>query len=252
MTEEICRPIEGRQTNTGGIFHHCLYDNDLGITCLSLYHRYRNRKLGCKQNSRLGLGYHQLRLVDRYWSRRYADLRDLVAVPSALENVINRSAEAMTIFAVCCAGLFPIFHTGRPWLDYWMLPFRISSVPVGELQLPSLGRICDLYLLLRILWYSGISVYCLTLATVRDRCAFESYQEIYLRITFIRLERKRVTGIVLKKYHWYLLVCQHHLYFPFTPSYPSTSRLPLFRDGIQQSSCLISLPVRFSPVSPWY
>src|SRR5210317_619483 len=36
---------------------------------------------------------------------------------------VNRSAEAMTIFAVMCAGLFPIIHMGRPWLAYWMLPY---------------------------------------------------------------------------------------------------------------------------------
>src|SRR5437867_8177549 len=36
---------------------------------------------------------------------------------------INRFAEAMTLFAVACAALFPAFHTGRPWLDYWLLPY---------------------------------------------------------------------------------------------------------------------------------
>jgi molybdopterin-containing oxidoreductase family membrane subunit len=36
---------------------------------------------------------------------------------------INRFAEAMTLFAVACAGLFPLFHVGRPWLGYWMLPY---------------------------------------------------------------------------------------------------------------------------------
>ena len=35
---------------------------------------------------------------------------------------INRSAEAMTIFSVIQAGLFPIIHMGRPWLAYWVLP----------------------------------------------------------------------------------------------------------------------------------
>ena len=35
---------------------------------------------------------------------------------------INRSAEAMTIFSVIQAGLFPIIHMGRPWLAYWMFP----------------------------------------------------------------------------------------------------------------------------------
>ena len=36
---------------------------------------------------------------------------------------VNRSAEAMTIFAVICAGLFPVIHMGRPWLAYWMVPY---------------------------------------------------------------------------------------------------------------------------------
>src|SRR3990167_8367405 len=35
---------------------------------------------------------------------------------------INRSAEAMTIFAVLCAAVFVTMHTGRPWLDYWLFP----------------------------------------------------------------------------------------------------------------------------------
>src|ERR1700678_2194302 len=37
-------------------------------------------------------------------------------------NSINRFAEAMTIFAVVCAGTFPLIHVGRPWLAYWPFP----------------------------------------------------------------------------------------------------------------------------------
>src|SRR6267142_300768 len=36
---------------------------------------------------------------------------------------INRFAEAMTLFAVACAAVFPVFHTGRPWLAYWLFPY---------------------------------------------------------------------------------------------------------------------------------
>src|SRR5207245_4822055 len=36
---------------------------------------------------------------------------------------INRSAEAMTIFAVMTAGLFPLIHVGRPWLAFWLFPY---------------------------------------------------------------------------------------------------------------------------------
>ena len=38
-------------------------------------------------------------------------------------NSINRFAEAMTLFAVACAGMFPLLHTGRPWCAYWMFPY---------------------------------------------------------------------------------------------------------------------------------
>jgi Ni/Fe-hydrogenase subunit HybB-like protein len=36
---------------------------------------------------------------------------------------INRFSEAMTLFAVACAGMFPILHLGRPWLAYWLIPY---------------------------------------------------------------------------------------------------------------------------------
>jgi hypothetical protein len=38
-------------------------------------------------------------------------------------NSINRLAEAMTLFAVACAGLFPLLHLGRPWTFFWILPY---------------------------------------------------------------------------------------------------------------------------------
>ena len=38
-------------------------------------------------------------------------------------NSINRFAEAMTLFAVACAGLYPLLHTGRPWVAYWLFPY---------------------------------------------------------------------------------------------------------------------------------
>lgn len=38
-------------------------------------------------------------------------------------NSINRFAEAMTLFAVLCAGLFPLLHLGRPWVFYWLFPY---------------------------------------------------------------------------------------------------------------------------------
>jgi molybdopterin-containing oxidoreductase family membrane subunit len=36
---------------------------------------------------------------------------------------VNRAAEAMTLFAVMCAGIFPLIHMGRPWFGYWLFPY---------------------------------------------------------------------------------------------------------------------------------
>src|SRR5204862_7180521 len=47
----------------------------------------------------------------------------LLLQPQSWRTTINRFAEAMTIFAVSCAGIYPVIHTGRPWLAYWLLPY---------------------------------------------------------------------------------------------------------------------------------
>ena len=47
----------------------------------------------------------------------------LLLLNQSWRNAINRFAEAMTLFAVMCAGMFPVLHTGRPWLAYWLMPY---------------------------------------------------------------------------------------------------------------------------------
>jgi len=47
----------------------------------------------------------------------------LLLLRQSWRNSINRFAEAMTLFAVASAGIFPLVHTGRPWLAYWMVPY---------------------------------------------------------------------------------------------------------------------------------
>ena len=56
---------------------------------------------------------------------------------------ISRFAEAMTIFAVACAAIFPLFHTGRPWLAaYWLFPYPEHDGPVAAVPQPAdLGRV---------------------------------------------------------------------------------------------------------------
>jgi Ni/Fe-hydrogenase subunit HybB-like protein len=47
----------------------------------------------------------------------------LLLVAQQWRNSLNRMVEAMTIFAVACAGMFPLLHMGRPWAFYWLLPY---------------------------------------------------------------------------------------------------------------------------------
>lgn len=47
----------------------------------------------------------------------------LLVFHQSWRNSINRFAEAMTLFAVACAGMYPILHLGRPWFFYWLIPY---------------------------------------------------------------------------------------------------------------------------------
>src|SRR5262249_11862867 len=49
---------------------------------------------------------------------------------------INRFAEAMTLFAVACAGLFPLLHLGRPWFFYWLLPYPDTTTLWPQFRSP--------------------------------------------------------------------------------------------------------------------
>src|SRR5262252_5430665 len=83
---------------------------------------------------------------------------------------VNRSAEAMTLIAVICAGLFPVIHMGRPWLFYWILPYPNDRGPLWvNLRSPLLWdffAIGTYFLISLTFWYVGLIP---DLATLRDR-----------------------------------------------------------------------------------
>jgi molybdopterin-containing oxidoreductase family membrane subunit len=85
-------------------------------------------------------------LVGWYWSRWNFDFCFITFIRQRWRMAINRSAEAMTIFSVIQAGLFPIIHMGRPWLA--VLLYRINLVLLGELFTITLGCICNLNVLI--------------------------------------------------------------------------------------------------------
>ena len=66
---------------------------------------------------------------------------------SPWRTAVYRSTEAMTVFAVMTAGLFPIIHIGRQWIFYWLLPYPERALPLAQLQVAAdLGRLRDLHL----------------------------------------------------------------------------------------------------------
>jgi Ni/Fe-hydrogenase subunit HybB-like protein len=85
-------------------------------------------------------------------------------------TAINRFAEAMTIFAVMCAGLFPGIHVGRPWLAYWLAPIPNQMGMWPQFRSPLLWDVFAVgtYATVSLLfWYVGMIP---DLATLRDRC----------------------------------------------------------------------------------
>ncbi|MEE9392807.1 MAG: NrfD/PsrC family molybdoenzyme membrane anchor subunit [Planctomycetota bacterium] len=83
---------------------------------------------------------------------------------------MNRAAEAMTLIAVICAGLFPVIHMGRPWLAYWVFPYPNMRGPLWvNFRSPLLWDVFAIgtyFTISAVFWYVGLIP---DLATMRDR-----------------------------------------------------------------------------------
>jgi molybdopterin-containing oxidoreductase family membrane subunit len=92
---------------------------------------------------------------------------------------LNRFAETMTLFAVSIAGLFPIFHLGRPYFLYWLIPYpnRMTLWPQWRSALVWDFWAVSTYLLFSLLfWYAGLIP---DLALLRDRARNPAVRRIY-------------------------------------------------------------------------
>lgn len=92
---------------------------------------------------------------------------------------INRIAEAMTIFAVMCAGLFPLLHLGRPWFFYWLMPYpnTMSLWPQFRSALIyDVFAVSTYFTVSLLFWYMGMIP---DLATLRDRATNRFAQIVY-------------------------------------------------------------------------
>src|SRR5579864_5293082 len=92
---------------------------------------------------------------------------------------INRFAEAMTLFAVACAGIFPLIHMGRPWLFYWMMPYPNTMYLWPQFRSPLVWDVfaVSTYATVSLMfWFVGLIP---DLATLRDRAKNRAAKIIY-------------------------------------------------------------------------
>ena len=100
----------------------------------------------------------------------------LLLFKQSWRNSINRFAEAMTIFAVVCAGMFPLIHVGRPWLGYWLFPYPSTMNYWPQFRSPLLWDVfaVSTYATISVVfWYIGMIP---DLGTMRDRAESKAGQ----------------------------------------------------------------------------
>ncbi len=98
-------------------------------------------------------------------------------------NAIARFAEAMTIFAVMCAGIFPLIHVGRPWLAFWLFPYPNQRAVWPNFRSPLLWdvfAVSTYFAVSAMFWYLGLLP---DIASMRDRTANKWRKLIYTVIS---------------------------------------------------------------------
>src|SRR5678816_4017883 len=93
----------------------------------------------------------------------------LLLLRQSWRNSINRFAEAMTLFAVASAGIFPLIHVGRPWLAYWLFPYPNTMNYWPQFRSPlvwDVFAVSTYATISALFWFIGLIP---DLATLRDR-----------------------------------------------------------------------------------
>src|SRR5579862_12458 len=172
---------------------------------------------------------------------------------------INRFAEAMTLFAVSCAGLYPILHLGRPWLAYWLFPYPDTMKLWPQFRSPLVWDCfaVSTYATVSLLfWYVGLVP---DLATLRDRAHNRVAKIVYgilamgWRGSAVHWYRHETASLLLAGLATPLVVSVHTIVsfdfsFGIIPGWHSTVFPPYFVAGaVFQGFAMVltlSIPVR--------
>src|SRR6195952_2228673 len=171
VTEDIIRPIEMKPSPLWYIGFYI----SVGLLLFGVYSVYREVTYGIGQwnlNKTIGWGWDITNFV---WWIGIGHAGTLISAILLLfrqgwRTGVNRAAEAMTIFAVMCAGQFPIFHMGRVWVGFYVMPYPNSRGPLwpnfNSALLWDVFAVSTYFTVSLLFWYTGLLP---DLATVRDR-----------------------------------------------------------------------------------
>ena len=171
VTEDIISPIEVKP----GMLWWVGFSISVLLLLFGVYSVYREVTYGIGQwnlNHTIGWGWDITNFV---WWIGIGHAGTLISAILLLfrqgwRTGVNRAAEAMTIFAVICAGQFPIFHMGRVWVGFYVMPYPNSRGPLwpnfNSALLWDVFAVSTYFTVSLLFWYSGLLP---DLATVRDR-----------------------------------------------------------------------------------
>lgn len=181
VTEDICRPIEAKP---GRLWYVGFYIS-VALLCFGIYSVYREVTYGIGQwnvNKTIGWGWDITNFV---WWVGIGHAGTLISAILLLfrqgwRTGVNRAAEAMTIFAVMCAGQFPIWHMGRVWMAFFVLPYPNTRGPLwvnfNSPLLWDVFAISTYFTVSLLFWYCGLIP---DFATVRDRAKTKLRKLLY-------------------------------------------------------------------------
>src|SRR3954465_4577027 len=186
VTEDICRPVEANPSRLWYIgFLISVALLGFGILSVTMEVIYGTGQWNL--NKTIGWGWDITNFV---WWVGIGHAGTLISAILLLfrqgwRTGVNRAAEAMTIFAVMCAGQFPIFHMGRVWLAFFIMPFPNQRAPVWpNFDSPLLWdvfAISTYFTVSLLFWYSGLIP---DIATVRDRAKTKFRKFMYGVVSF--------------------------------------------------------------------
>ncbi len=172
---------------------------------------------------------------------------------------INRFAEAMTIFAVMCAGMFPLLHMGRPWLFYYILPYPNPMWLWPQFRSPlvwDVFAVSTYFTVSLLFWFVGMIP---DLATLRDRAKSKASKIFYGMLSMgwrgsaVHWTRYEIASVLLAGLATPLVVSVHTVVsFDFTialvPGWHSTIFPPYFVAGAIYSGfamvLTLAIPIR--------